>query len=195
MLAQTTLAEYINAPGFYPAGRLDRDSEGLLLLTDNGKLQSYISHPRYKLLKTYYVQVEGSITASAITRLLQGVKLKDGPANAVSAAATPPPDWLWPRQPPIRQRKTVADSWLTLAINEGRNRQVRRMTAAVGFPTLRLVRYAIGDWNLQNISPGQWIEVEHPFDSSPEKSQLTKSHSDFRTRHRRKSKQSIQKKR
>ena len=180
-----TLADYISAPRFYPAGRLDRDSEGLLLLTDNGKLQSQISHPRYKLLKTYYVQVEGSITAAALDQLQQGVTLKDGPARAVSAAASNTPDWLWPRVPPIRQRKTVTDSWLVLAINEGRNRQVRRMTAAVGFPTLRLVRYAIGDWDLQDISSGKWIEVEHLFESSPSSSNKNSSQPHFHSvRHR-----------
>jgi len=174
-----TLAEYIDAPGFYPAGRLDRDSEGLLLLTDNGKLQSHISHPRHKLIKTYYVQVEGSMTTAALVQLKQGVVLKDGPAKAVSAATTASPDWLWPRVPPIRQRKTVTDSWLILAINEGRNRQVRRMTAAVGFPTLRLIRYSVGDWNLENIPQGQWTEVAHSFQSGsmPLKTDYSKNRS------------------
>lgn len=149
-----TLADYLDAPGFRAAGRLDYDSEGLLLLTDNGVLQQQIANPRHKLWKTYLVQVEGDITSDAIARLGAGVKLKDGPTLPARAKPIAAPD-LWPRVPPVRERKTVADSWLELAIQEGRNRQVRRMTAAVGFPTLRLVRARIGDWALADLLPGQ----------------------------------------
>ena len=151
-----TLADYINHPGIYPAGRLDRDSEGLLLLTDDGPLQARISHPRYKLKKTYLVQVEGVIDAKVLEQLQTGIELKDGQAHALNAKATEAPDWLWPRLPPVRYRKSVPDSWLTLTINEGRNRQVRRMTAAAGYPTLRLIRLSIGPWQLNGLAPGQW---------------------------------------
>lgn len=152
-----TLADYINQPDFYPAGRLDRDSEGLLLLTNNGPLQARISHPRYKLQKTYLAQVEGEIDSQALQQLQTGIELKDGPAQALDAAAVEQPDWLWPRHPPVRYRKNVADSWLTLTIDEGRNRQVRRMTAAVGYPTLRLIRVSAGPWQLKHLSPGEWM--------------------------------------
>lgn len=151
-----TLADYINQPGVYPAGRLDRDSEGLLLLTNNGPLQARISHPRYKLRKTYLAQVEGEIDSKAVQQLQTGIALKDGPARALDATATEEPDWLWPRYPPVRYRKSVPDSWLRLTIDEGRNRQVRRMTAAVGYPTLRLIRINVGPWQLRDLSPGQW---------------------------------------
>ena len=151
-----TLADYIDEPGIYPAGRLDRDSEGLLLLTNNGRLQSRISHPVHKLPKTYLVQVEGELTISVVQKLQSGIDLKDGPARAIEAAAIEPPAWIWPRHPPVRFRKTVPDSWLTLTIDEGRNRQVRRMTAAVGHPTLRLVRTSIGPWFLDELAPGEW---------------------------------------
>ena len=153
---RATLADFIDVPDVYPAGRLDRDSEGLLLLTDSGKLQAQISHPRYKLEKTYLAQVEGNITDAALRQLEKGVDLKDGPAKAIAASALQQPEWLWPRNPPIRFRKNVADSWLRLVINEGRNRQVRRMTAAVGYPTLRLVRIQVGNWQLGELPPGQW---------------------------------------
>lgn len=152
---RVTLKRYIDIPGIYPAGRLDRDSEGLLLLTDDGRLQQRISHPRHKLPKTYWVQVEGEINAQALAALRRGVTLNDGPTRPARARAIPAPA-LWPRNPPVRFRKTVPDSWLELIISEGRNRQVRRMTAAVGFPTLRLVRIRIGDWTLDGLTPGAY---------------------------------------
>ncbi|MCF6298539.1 MAG: pseudouridine synthase [Thiomicrorhabdus sp.] len=150
-----TLANYIKQKGFYAAGRLDRDSEGLLLLTDDGKLQHKISDPKYKLSKTYLAQVEGDITPEAIKALAKGVTLKDGVTRPARAKKTPPPLWLWDRTPPIRERKQIATSWVELTITEGKNRQVRRMTAAVGFPTLRLIRTKIGDWTLQDLKPGE----------------------------------------
>ena len=153
--ARKTLSEFIRIKGVYPAGRLDYDSEGLLLLTDNGQLQAQISNPKYKLNKTYWVQVEGTATEAHCQELINGVELKDGPASAVkcSLIAEPP---LWPRVPAIRERQNIADSWLELVINEGRNRQVRRMTAAISLPTLRLVRAAIGDWQLTDINLGEY---------------------------------------
>lgn len=150
-----TLAEYIDLPGFYPAGRLDKDSEGLLLLTDDGKLQQKISNPRYNKEKHYLVQVEGDIDAQATSQLSRGVTLRDGRTRPASATAIPEPA-LWPRDPPVRFRQHIPTSWLRLVISEGRNRQVRRMTAAVGFPTLRLVRVQIELWDLQGLRPGQW---------------------------------------
>ena len=152
---RATLADYLSAPGFRVAGRLDYDSEGLLLLTDDGRLQQQIANPRHKLTKTYLVQVEGDITDAALEQLSSGLQLKDGPTLPARAKRVAPP-LLWPRVPPVRERKSVADSWLELSIREGRNRQVRRMTAAAGFPTLRLVRVAIGQWRLQNLQPGQY---------------------------------------
>lgn len=156
--ARTTLSAFIDLPGVYPAGRLDRDSEGLLLLTDDGVMQARIADPRFKLPKTYLVQVEGLPDAAALDRLRGGVDLKDGLTRPAEAALTAPPA-LWPRDPPVRYRKTVADCWLSLTITEGRNRQVRRMTAAVGHPTLRLVRWRIGDWTLDDLPPGTWQAV------------------------------------
>jgi 23S rRNA pseudouridine2457 synthase len=150
-----TLADYMNAPRFRPAGRLDYDSEGLLILTDNGQLQAQIANPKHKLWKTYRVQVEGDISQQAIDSLTKGVELKDGLSLPAKARKIPQPDNLWPRVPPVRERKTVADSWLELSIREGRNRQVRRMTAAAGFPTLRLIRVKIGDWSLNELQPGE----------------------------------------
>ncbi len=153
--ARPTLADHLDVPGVYPAGRLDLDSEGLLLLTDDGRLQARIADPRFKLPKTYLVQVEGEVTDAALAALRQGVRLKDGitrPALAERIAAPALP----PRDPPVRFRKTVPDSWLRLTIREGRNRQVRRMTAAVGCPTLRLVRWSIGEWTLGELAPGEW---------------------------------------
>lgn len=156
-----TLADYIRQKGCYAAGRLDFDSEGLLLLTDDGALQHQISHPRQKLPKTYRVQVEGEIDPAALARLRRGVQLKDGVTAPARARALPTPD-IWPRVPPVRERKSIPTSWLELTIREGRNRQVRRMTAAVGFPTLRLIRVAIGNWHLGELGPGE-LRVEEVF--------------------------------
>ncbi len=155
---RATLSDFIAAKGVYPAGRLDRDSEGLLLLTDDGRLQARIADPRFKLPKTYLVQVEGDPQEEALAALRGGVRLKDGMTLPAEAARIDPPD-LWLRDPPIRVRKSVPDAWLKLTIREGRNRQVRRMTAAVGLPTLRLVRWAIGDWTLDGIAPGAFAEI------------------------------------
>ncbi len=151
-----TLADFITHKNVYAAGRLDRDSEGLLLLTDDGKLQSNITEPKNKMAKTYWAQVEGEITDDAIRQLQKGVKLKDGLSKPASAKIITEPEHLWPRQPPIRQRKNIPTSWIELIITEGRNRQVRRMTAATGFPTLRLIRYAIGEWTIDNIKNGDY---------------------------------------
>jgi 23S rRNA pseudouridine2457 synthase len=149
-----TLADFIATPRVYPAGRLDFDSEGLLLLTDDGALQARIADPRFKLPKTYLVQVEGDLAESGLAALRRGVRLKDGMTRPAEAERIAEPV-LWPRSPPVRFRKTVPDSWLRLTIGEGRNRQVRRMTAAIGHPTLRLVRWSIGNWTLEGIEPGE----------------------------------------
>ena len=154
-----TLADFIPVKDVYPAGRLDRDSEGLLLLTDHGKLQHQVSDPKNRMAKTYLAQVEGEISDEAINALCAGVSLKDGPTLPASARRIDPPA-LWPRIPPIRQRKHIPTSWLELSITEGRNRQVRRMTAATGFPTLRLVRIRIGPWSLEDIEPGEYRLLE-----------------------------------
>ena len=159
--ARPTLSDFVEVPGVYPAGRLDRDSEGLLLLTDDGKLQARIADPKFKLPKTYLVQVEGEVGEAALAQLRTGVTLKDGltrPAQ-VERIAVPA---LWPRDPPVRVRKTVPDCWIQLSITEGRNRQVRRMTAAVGHPTLRLIRWAIGDWSVEGLGQGAWREEAMP---------------------------------
>ena len=156
--ARATLSDHIKLPGVYPAGRLDRDSEGLLLLTDDGRLQARISDPKFKLPKTYLVQVEGEIDEGALQRLRKGVTLKDGLTLPAEAKRIDEPQ-LWPRDPPVRFRKSVPDCWISLKIREGRNRQVRRMTAAVGFPTLRLVRWSIGDWSVEGLAPGDWREI------------------------------------
>lgn len=155
---RATLSDFIDMPGVYPAGRLDRDSEGLLLLTDDGGLQARIADPRFKLAKAYWVQVEGEPDEAALEALRRGVMLKDGMTRPAGAERIAEPA-LWPRDPPVRFRKSVPDSWLRLTLREGRNRQVRRMTAAVGHPTLRLVRHAIGDWTLDGLAPGEWREV------------------------------------
>ena len=152
---RATLADYVDSPGVYPAGRLDFDSEGLLILTDDGRLQARISQPRSKIQKRYWAQVEGTASDEQIRSLLEGVKLKDGLAKAVAAKRIEPPSMLWDRDPPIRYRKTVTDSWIEITLAEGRNRQVRRMTAAVGLPTLRLIRYAVGPWTLDGLAPGE----------------------------------------
>lgn len=151
---RSTLADWIRIPGIYPAGRLDYDSEGLLLLTGSGPLQHRIASPAQKMAKTYWVQVEGEITKSALEALASGITLKDGPTRPAKARRIEEPE-LAPRMPPVRRRDTIPTSWLELTITEGRNRQVRRMTAAVGFPTLRLIRYRIGDWSLDGLKPGQ----------------------------------------
>jgi 23S rRNA pseudouridine2457 synthase len=154
---RATLADFLSAPGCRVAGRLDYDSEGLLLLTDDGQLQQHIANPEHELWKTYLAQVEGSPDQSAALQLARGVNLNDGPTLPAKARWISAPK-LWERVPPIRARKTVADCWLELSIREGRNRQIRRMTAAVGFPTLRLVRIAIGEWSLEDLQPGQYRE-------------------------------------
>ena len=154
-----TLANYISMPGVYAAGRLDRDSEGLVLLTDDGVIQQQISNPKHKLWKTYWVQVEGIPDSDALNKLANGIKLKDGMTKPAKARLISEPENLWPRTPPIRFRKNIPASWIELCINEGKNRQVRRMTAAAGYPTLRLIRYAIGDVNLNGLAPGEWREV------------------------------------
>lgn len=156
---RATLKDFVDVSGVYPAGRLDRDSEGLLLLTNDGQLQARIADPKHKLGKTYWVQVEGEPSAEQIQRLCDGVELNDGPTLPAQVRALDEPQ-LWPRNPPVRFRKSVPTAWLELVIREGRNRQVRRMTAAVGLPTLRLVRVQIGPWRLDELQPGQWREVE-----------------------------------
>src|SRR5690606_30561625 len=153
-----TLADYVPVKGVYPAGRLDRDSEGLLLLTDDGALQARISEPRFHLPKTYLVQVEGIPSDDSLQQLRNGVQLNDGLTRPAEAQRIEAPA-LWPRQPPVRTRASIPDCWISLTISEGRNRQVRRMTAAVGHPTLRLVRWRIGDWTLDGLAPGQWREL------------------------------------
>ncbi len=154
-----TLSEFINVPGVYAAGRLDRDSEGLLVLTDDGKLQNRISSPKFKLPKTYWAQVEGAVSDTALDALRKGVELKDGVTAPAQVKRMEVPKGLWPRTPPVRFRKSVPDCWISLTITEGRNRQVRRMTAAVGFPTLRLIRYRVGKWSLDGIETGKWREA------------------------------------
>jgi 23S rRNA pseudouridine2457 synthase len=155
---RATLSDYIDIPGVYPAGRLDRDSEGLLILTDDGALQARISSPKHKMPKTYLAQVEGEPDAAALDALRRGVTLNDGPTRPATVRRIEAPT-LWDRDPPVRYRKSVPDSWIELTITEGRNRQVRRMTAAVGFPTLRLVRWRIGGWEIGDLGVGEWRGV------------------------------------
>lgn len=150
-----TLKNFIHVPKFYAAGRLDTDSEGLLILTNDGRLQHEISHPQHKWLKTYWVQVEGDITAEALSHLAAGVSLPDFKTQPATVEKINPPSTLWERIPPIRERKAIPTSWIALTIREGKNRQVRRMTAKVGFPTLRLIRYQIGPFTLENLSVGE----------------------------------------
>lgn len=158
---RATLKNYVPVAGVYPAGRLDRDSEGLVLLTNSGRLQARIADPQYKLCKVYWVQVEGEPQAEQLQRLRAGVELKDGITAPALAQCIAEPD-VWPRTPPVRERKHIPTAWLQLTIYEGRNRQVRRMTAAVGLPTLRLIRVQIGDWHLADLASGQWRELTVP---------------------------------
>ena len=153
-----TLSDFIPVPGVYPAGRLDRDSEGLLVLTDNGKLQAKISNPKFRSPKTYLAQVEGIPDEAQLAQLRQGVELKDGVTRPAKVEAIDPPE-LWDRNPPVRFRKTVPDAWIKLTITEGRNRQVRRMTAHVGLPCLRLVRWSVGNWTLDGLDSGAWRDA------------------------------------
>ncbi|OZB18748.1 MAG: pseudouridine synthase [Marinobacter sp. 34-60-7] len=181
---RATLAQWIDLPGVYPAGRLDYDSEGLLLLTSDGQLQNRIASPRNKMAKTYWVQVEGEITHDALDQLARGVDLKDGPTLPATARAMAEPE-LWPRTPPVRYRASVPTSWLELTLTEGRNRQVRRMTAAVGFPTLRLVRYRIGPWTLEGLAPGEYrTESVHLPDTPPPAKRPRTPHSRSRSQRR-----------
>ena len=153
-----TLSAYVDVPGVYPAGRLDRDSEGLMILTDDGRLQSRIADPKNKMSKAYLVQVEGAPTSQDLQPLREGVTLKDGPTKPAKVKQIDPPT-LWHRDPPVRFRKSVPDTWIEIVISEGRNRQVRRMTAHIGFPTLRLVRWRIGNWTLDGLPSGRWMDV------------------------------------
>ena len=154
----STLKDYISVKGVYPAGRLDKDSEGLVVLTDDGQVQHRISHPRGKMEKTYWVQVEGSPDESALNHLRQGVQLQDVITQPAKVRMIPEPS-IWPRQPPIRYRASIPTTWIEMKITEGKNRQVRRMTAAAGYPALRLIRYAVGPWTLAGIEPGKWKKI------------------------------------
>lgn len=158
---RSTLGDYIHVPDVYPAGRLDYDSEGLLLLTSDGRLQARISQPGSKILKRYWAQVEGIPTPEQLSELMRGVNLKDGMATALSAKTVLPPADLWDRDPPIRFRTSVADTWIEVTLAQGRNRQVRRMTAAVGLPTLRLIRLSIGPWSLDGLRPGETRHISN----------------------------------
>jgi 23S rRNA pseudouridine2457 synthase len=154
-----TLKDFVDVPRVYPAGRLDTDSEGLVVLTDDGRLQTVIANPRHKLEKAYWVQVEGVPADDALAAIRDGVELNDGPTQPAEARLIEPPAELWEREPPIRFRKAVPTSWIEVVLREGRNRQVRRMTAAVGLPTLRLVRHRIGPWTISRLAPGKWREL------------------------------------
>lgn len=161
---QRTLKELVDIPGFYPAGRLDKDSEGLVVLTDDGALQARISQPRHKLAKEYWVQVEGLHSEAALNTLAGGIDLGDFVTAPCAAVAMPEPEGLWSRDPPVRFRMSIPTSWIKITLKEGKNRQVRRMTAHVGLPTLRLIRWAVGPWSLAGLAPGQWraLEIESP---------------------------------
>jgi 23S rRNA pseudouridine2457 synthase len=178
-----TLADHIDLKGFYPAGRLDRDSEGLLLLTDDGGVQHRIADPRHKMAKTYWAQVEGVPDEAALEQLRRGIKLNDGMTKPAEASLMEPPA-IWPRTPPIRYRANIPDSWIELTITEGRNRQVRRMTAAVGHPTLRLIRYRIGPWTLDGLAPGEWRLIDCPAELLTPQTRI-KNHGLETQRHRR----------
>ena len=160
---RNTLADYIDIPGIYGAGRLDFDSEGLLILTDDGNLIHGMMEPKFKISKTYYAQVEGQPNEADLDKLRSGLMLKDGKTTPCLASTIDEPDWLWPRNPPIRDRKAIPTTWLSITLTEGKNRQVRRMTAAIGHPTLRLVRFAIGDITVEHIKVGQYIEKTSDF--------------------------------
>ncbi|HXF78405.1 MAG TPA: pseudouridine synthase [Usitatibacter sp.] len=160
--AHRTLKDFIPVPGVYAAGRLDADSEGLVVLTDDGRLQAAIADPRHALEKGYWVQVEGTPGEPALEALRRGVELRDGATRPARARVVPEPAGLWPRDPPIRHRKAIPTAWLEVGVREGRNRQVRRMTAHVGLPTLRLVRFRVGPWTLEGLAPGAWRDVPPP---------------------------------
>tara|TARA_R110002072_G_scaffold90500_7_gene202472 strand:- start:22183 stop:22824 length:642 start_codon:yes stop_codon:yes gene_type:complete len=183
---RSTLANFVNIKGIYPAGRLDYDSEGLLILTSEGDLQARIADPKYKLSKTYWVQLEGIIDDHAISHLASGVLLKDGLTRPAKVKRINEPN-LWPRTPPIRFRKDDHTSWIELTISEGRNRQVRRMTAEVGYPTLRLIRYSIGPWKVEDIQPGTYkkIEVNLPQNKTPSKIQNKKHYNNPKAKSKR----------
>lgn len=170
---RTTLAQFIKTKGVYPAGRLDYDSEGLLLLTDHGGLQHRIAHPDKKLDKTYWVQVEGLVDEESLVKLRTGIELKDGRTKPAKARLMDEPAHLWPRTPPIRDRASIPTQWLELIIREGKNRQVRRMTAAIGHPTLRLIRAQIGEWKLEQLQPG---ESRHLHVNMPQSTKKTTKH-------------------